>query len=79
LDSGKRTKDKPLTNKQTEALNMLLTCKGNKTEAAKRLGISRAALDERLDGVKLRGDLAANKSVRARRRLPVDKRGNPAV
>jgi len=77
--TGKRMKDKPLTPKQSEAVEMLVKCNGNKTETATRLGIKRASLDERLKGVKLRSDLAASRSVRARRRLPEDKRGGVGI
>ncbi len=72
-NTGKRSKDKPLTTKQRDAVEMLMRCEVNKTEAAKRLGITRSSLDDRLRGAKLRSDLALNRSVAARA-LPKDKR-----
>lgn len=76
--TGQRLKDKPLTEPQRTALEKLLECKGNKTETAMRLGISRSALDDRLKGVKLRGELAKNRSVKSRS-LPKDKRGQANI
>lgn len=76
--TGKYLKDKPLTNAQKQAVKLLAVCKGSKTEAAKRLGISRAALDDRLHGVMLRGEMAHRRSVRAKS-LPTDRRGQAIV
>lgn len=77
--TGKRVKDKPLTRKQHDALKALTECHRNIAEAAKRLGISRAAFYERLKGAELRGALASNRSVKARHKLPEDKRGDIAI
>lgn len=77
--TGKRLMGKPLTTKQREALQMIITCNGNRTEAAKRLGITRAALDDRLKGAQLRGEMAKNRSVSARRKLPEDHRGTVTI
>lgn len=76
--TGKILKDKPLTPKQNEALAVLIECAGSKTEAAKRLGISRASLDERLTGVKLRGELSRQKSIKSGK-LPTDRRGQSTI
>lgn len=78
MPTGKRVKGKPLTNLQREAVEMMLTCKGNKTEAARRLSISRAALDDRLKLAELRGELAKNRSVKTRS-LPEDRRGAQVI
>jgi DNA invertase Pin-like site-specific DNA recombinase len=77
--TGRRTKDKPLTKLQSEAVEMLNRCGANKTEAAKRLGITRQGLDAHLAAVKRRGDLALSRSVNCRRQLPTDSRGQLQV
>lgn len=64
---------RPLTPKQTEVVQIVGECKGNLAEAARRLGIDRATVEEYYE--------AANKKLgkqavkHATRNLPTDKRG----
>lgn len=77
--TGKRVKDKPLTKRQSEVLEMFKKCDFKKTETANRLDISRATLDDHLRAIMLRGEIARSRSVRAGRTLPTDRRGQAQV
>jgi predicted DNA-binding protein (UPF0251 family) len=64
---------RPLTAKQTEAVQIVGECKGNLAEAARRLGIDRATLKERYEAASEKLGKRAVKH--ATKSLPTDRRG----
>lgn len=75
----RRSNPRPLTRPEKEALDALTAHRGNKTQAAAALGISRASLDDRLRGAgKKMALFVGGGSVRARR-LPTGPRGEPMI
>ena len=70
-------KDRELTAKQVEAVQVFGECKGNKAAAARRLGIDRSSLAERLD--RAWEKLGKRATKHATKAIPRDRRGQAHV
>ena len=68
---------KPLTEKQTEAAQIVGQCKGNISEAARRLGVTRKTVEQHYKAaLRKMGETVVKQ---ATRQLPLDRRGQIAV